>query len=86
MRFRGRINKVERTKIKKAREIPINSVVMSVLLQLKDKMGSKVQVFPFKSVRTAFANASRRAGIENLIFHDLRRTFGTRFLEREVDI
>jgi integrase len=43
-------------------------------------------VFPFKSVRTAFENARKKAGLENLTFHDLRRTFGTRLLEMGVDI
>jgi hypothetical protein len=34
-----------------------------------------------KSVRTAWRATCRRAGIENLRFHDLRREFGSRVLE-----
>ncbi len=77
--------KVEKTKGKRARFIPINSVMLDVLTKLRDtKKGP--EVFPFKSVRTGFENACKRAGIDDLTFHDLRRTFGTRLLERGVDI
>ena len=34
-----------------------------------------------KSVRTAWEGTCRRAGIENLHFHDLRREFGSRLRE-----
>ena len=77
--------KVEKTKAKRARFIPINSVLLDLLVKLRDtKKGA--EVFPFKSVRTGFKNACERAGIDDLTFHDLRRTFGTRLLERGVDI
>ena len=77
--------KVEKTKGKRARFIPINSVLLDLLMKLRDtKKGANV--FPFKSVRTGFENACKRAGIDDLTFHDLRRTFGTRLLERGVDI
>ena len=51
------------------------------------KLDAKV-VFPINRwiVRRAFEGALRRAKIEGFTFHDLRRTFGTRLLERGVDI
>jgi excisionase family DNA binding protein len=84
--FDKQIIKVEETKSKKVRFIPINSVLFDELLKLKAMEGKEQRVFPFKNVRTAFEKACKRAGLEDLTFHDLRRTFGTRLLERGVDI
>jgi len=84
--FGKRQIKVDETKSKKVRFIPINSVLFDVLVKLKAITGKEQRVFPFKSVRTAFEKACKRAGIEDLTFHDLRRTFGTRLLEAGVDI
>ena len=78
--------KVEKTKSKKVRFIPINSVLFDEFSRLKLKKGQEQRVFPFKYTQTAWENARRRAGLEDLTFHDLRRTFGTRLLEAGVDI
>lgn len=83
--FTRRRIKVERTKSKRARIIPINSILFEVMTELRS--GSKgPRVFPFKSLRTGFESACERAGLADFTFHDLRRTFGTRLLERGVDI
>ncbi len=42
-----------------------------------ERAGSKID-----SVKTGWQSACKNAGIENLHFHDLRRTFGSRLLER----
>jgi len=78
--------RVVEAKSGRSRKIPINSTLYSELIKLKSKEGKDYRVFPFKSIRTAFTNACERAGIEDFTFHDLRRTFGTRLLERGVDI
>lgn len=78
--------KVEKTKSKKVRFIPVNSVLFDELSSLKLKRGTEQRVFPFKYVQKAWENARRRAGLEDLTLHDLRRTFGTRLLEAGVDI
>jgi integrase len=79
--------KVEGPKSGKARFVPINSLLHEIFerLRLKRAEGSG-RIFPFKNVRTAFENACRRAKVEDFHFHDLRRTFGTRLLEKGVDI
>ncbi len=78
--------KVEKTKSKKVRFIPINSVLFDELEGLKLKRGTEQRVFPFWYIQKAWENARRRAGLEDLTLHDLRRTFGTRLLEAGVDI
>ena len=41
---------------------------------------------PIGSIRKAFNNACKRAGIKNLRFHDLRHTFATRLVLAGVDL
>jgi len=84
--FEKALIKVENTKSKKARFIPINSKLLEILRQLKAESGNTADVFKVKDVHKAFENACKKAGIEGLTFHDLRRTFGTRLIERSVDI
>ena len=81
----------------KQRAIPINSTFFSVLEgQQKLDNGRSDDVFryedpetgilrPVKTVRWAFTMACRRAGIENLQFHDLRHTFGSKLIENGAD-
>jgi excisionase family DNA binding protein len=78
--------KIENTKSKKARFVPINSMLLELLKNLKTEDGDSPDVFRVKDVHKAFENACSRAGIEGLTFHDLRRTFGTRLIEKGVDI
>ena len=77
--------KVEKTKSKRARIIPINSTLLEMLEGLRARSKGP-RVFPFKSVRSGFEAACGRAGLADFNFHDLRRTFGTRLLEHGVDI
>jgi len=84
--FSRKTVKVERTKSKRARFIPLNSVLCRVLSDLKRESRGEGLVFCCRSVRTAFEKTLKRARVKALTFHDLRRTFGTRLLERGVDI
>ena len=60
---------------------------------LRLKNGQSPYVFPnpdtgkpLTTVKRAFKSACRRAGIEGLLFHDMRHTFGTRLIQSGVDI
>jgi len=77
--------KVEKTKSKRARIIPINSALLDLLEKLR-ACSKGPRAFSSKSVRTGFESACNRAGLADFTFHDLRRTFGTRLLERGADI
>jgi integrase len=83
---------VTRTKSGKNRMIPINNALLEVLNIQRQNVNSNF-VFPnpengepFRSIRNGFISSCRRAGIENLRFHDLRHTFGTRLIQKGVDI
>ncbi|MBW2605286.1 MAG: site-specific integrase [Deltaproteobacteria bacterium] len=90
--FNSKRIKVERTKNGKYRLIPVNTPLFNELQRLH-KQKTPPYVFtnprtqkPYTTVKTAFLAACRRAGIENLRFHDLRHTFATRLIEAGVDI
>lgn len=83
----------ERTKSGKPRTIPLNAALREELSRLKSQDGRSPYVFPnprtgkpLTTVKTAFVATCRRAGVAGLRFHDLRHTFGSRLVERGVDI
>ena len=41
---------------------------------------------PYRSFRTAFKQAVRKAGVEDFTFHDLRHTFASRLVMAGVDL
>jgi excisionase family DNA binding protein len=86
--FERKSLRVEHTKSGKARFIPINTLLLGVLEKLRAEHQDGKLVFILKagSVRTGFKKALQKAKIESLTFHDLRRSFGTRLLERGTDI
>jgi len=80
--------RVEHTKSARARFIPINSILLGVLEKLKADHREGRLVFQLTPwiVKAGFKNARKKAKLEDFNFHDLRRTFGTRLLERGVNI
>jgi integrase len=78
--------RIPHSKSGRPRFVPINQTLRGLLLGLRENDPKGALVFPCKSVRTAFENACKKAEIKEFTFHDLRRTFGTRLLERGVNI
>jgi|SRR5690349_2615818 len=69
--------------------VPMNEDVRSTLRQIRGTVRGGGYVFssilipssPIPTSKTAFGTACQLAGIENLHWHDLRHTFGTRLAE-----
>ncbi len=83
------------TKTKKARRIPINSAMRTLLLEQKLKSGGSENVFlsksgtPYKfhdSLKGVFERTCKSAGIAGFRFHDLRHTAATRMIEARASI
>jgi integrase len=82
-----RIAHLPDTKNGEARTVPLSSTSVEVLRALPRRLHG--QVFPgltTEAVKRAFARATRRAGIEDLHFHDLRHEATTRFFELGLNI
>jgi len=82
------------TKAKKTRVVPINSIIRTILLELKLKSQGSLFVFPSADsinghvswIKHSFGSSCKRAKIQNLRFHDLRHTCATRMIEAGADI
>jgi integrase len=81
--FANRMITVEGTKNGHIRKIPMSPKLTEILESVR-KTNQSEYVFadragePFKGFRTSWDNALKKAEIENLTFHSLRHTFGTR--------
>lgn len=69
----------------------INNKAFEIIMKYYDKAEyylflNPVTGKPFKSLRKSFKNSARKAGIEGLTPHDIRRTFGTRIYKKTKDI
>ena len=91
--FEKREIKIPMSKSGKERRIPINSILINLLYTLKAENGQNEFVFtnlktgkPYVDIKRSFDSACKRAGIENLRFHDLRHSFATRLARRGVDL
>lgn len=81
-------------------ELPITDAIFALLLELEPKAAGPVFTYrprvrkgrppkparPIKSWRKAWAGALRRAGVDDLRWHDLRHTFATRLRRAGVDL
>lgn len=82
---------VRRSKTGESREIPMNENVREELKKIPRQKNTphifvKGDGTQLKWARTAFENACRRSKINDLKFHDLRHTFGSRLVEAGVDL
>jgi len=69
------------TKTERARIAPLSQRAKDELEKLK-KITSGENPFPFIDIKRSFATAKKLAGIDDLHFHDLRRTAITRWLQQ----
>ncbi|TCK61550.1 tyrosine-type recombinase/integrase [Seleniivibrio woodruffii] len=77
------------TKNGKQRFIPINDALYDVLVEYFNQCGSigdEEKLFKNKSIRGAYENAIKRAEINDFNFHDLRHTFASRLVQKEVGL
>lgn len=75
---------VENSKSKKARQVPMNEVVLDLIRKLAPADGfifRHSRGEPYEDVSEGFKAACVRAKVNAFWFHDLRHTFGTRFIE-----
>ncbi len=81
---------VIRTKSSKIRTIPINNKLKEILKYVikvdSDRVFCDSNGRSIGSIKTAFNNAVRRAGIRHCRFHELRHTFASRLIEKGVNI
>lgn len=75
-----------------SRSVPMNDVLTATLEEVRINSTAKGPVFhnrhgsPYRSFRTAFERAVRKAAIPDFTFHDLRHTFASRLVMRGVDL
>lgn len=91
--FNSQTLTVKKSKSGKSREIPLNPRSFHVLQELRKQKNSSSYVFsnpktekPYDNVWKSFKTASKKAGVDNLRFHDLRHTFASRLVARGADI
>lgn len=70
------------TKNGESRTVPLSTAAVQVFAELPRHISGVVIPVKFFSLDAAFKRARERAGLENVRFHDLRRTAITRMAER----
>jgi integrase len=75
-----------------SRSVSMNKVLTEALRAVRMTGLATEHVFcnlrgePYRSFRTAFERAVRKAGLEDFTFHDLRHTFASRLIMRGADL
>ena len=70
------------TKNDEVRTVPLSSTAVEVLKGLPRSLDGKVFGTTYDGIRQAYERACKRAGIENLRFHDLRHEAASRLFEK----
>ena len=74
------------TKNGEAREVPLSSVALSLLISLQNEGEGKVFNITPHAITIAFGRACKRAKLANLHFHDLRHEAISRLFERGLSL
>ena len=76
------------TKNGHARTIPLTTEALNILRELQTGPNQSERVFPLtiEAVKLAWVRLTKRAGIEDLHFHDLRHEAVSRFFERGLSV
>ena len=79
------------TKGKKDIIMPLNSFIFNLVKEYYDKADfylfiNPITNKPFTTLRKSIRHAGEKVGIEDLHFHDLRRTFGTRLCQNNMSL
>ncbi len=82
-----RIAYLPRTKNGESRTVPLSTTAINVLCSLPHRLNG--QVFPgltTEAIKRSYIRAVRRAGLEDLRFHDLRHEAATRLFEKGLNM
>jgi integrase len=76
------------TKNGHARTIPLTTRAREILMEVHQMRRNEANIFPlsFEAVKLAWVRLTKRAGIEDLHFHDLRHEAISRFFERGLSV
>ncbi|MBA4419048.1 MAG: hypothetical protein C0392_14260 [Syntrophus sp. (in: bacteria)] len=83
---------LDKTKNGDRREIPINNTLRELFQSLPKRLDSPYVFFhpetglPYGEIKHSFETARKRAGLEDLHFHDLRHTFASHLVMAGVDL
>jgi integrase len=72
-----------------SRSIPMNELLKRILEEVRMSEGAVFRSrsgVPYRSIRTAFTSALKRAEIDDFTLHDLRHTFASRLVMGGVDL
>ena len=74
-----------KTKNGEARTVPLSSRAVTLLDSLPRSMDGRVFGMTYEAMKQAFDRACKRAGIDDLRFHDLRHEATSRFFEKSLN-
>jgi integrase len=81
-----RVAHLDMTKNGSSRNVPLSSEAITLLRSLPHDISGNVFPLTAAALRGLWNRASRRAGITNLHFHDLRHEATSRFFEKGLNV
>lgn len=81
-----KVARLPMTKNGSSRNVPLSSTAIEVLKAMPRSLRGQVFPVTVDTVKQAYRDAVRRAGLEDLRFHDLRHEATSRFFEKGLDM